>query len=214
MTSLSAVSEVPSSEPESLDSLDYDDWEGQFEFVGNSNPAATTLTRYADEEPHPSCEQDDLNLGRSYALSSNRPILIDEETFLSVQSNEFVDSGAPSGYFIENALKDLSFDGLPYKHQIDANHKFCVKDLANNRSLNSFNFEDLNNIKNKLISAVDFDAKELLNANNNNNNINNNNHHKSNSNGNSKMNGFSAELCDNLSEQVSKSVNLILESVL
>lgn len=209
MSSLSAtVSEIPNSEPVSLDSLDYDDWEGQFEFVGNNTtlaaksppyPGSTTGSFLSSSNDN---QLDDLNLSQSYtSLSSSyhhRPILIDDETFLSVQPDDDSvldeeNSGPPSGYFIENALKDLNFNGLPSynnKQRID-NQNHCARNLAD-----KINFEDLNNIKNKLNGL---DVKALLAASQNNNN----NNHLNNNNGHNKMNEFSAELCDNLAEQVS-----------
>lgn len=225
MSSLSAtVSEIPNSEPVSLDSLDYDDWEGQFEFVGNNTALGTKLQQYPGsttgslQSSSNDTQLDDLNLSQSYtSLSSyhNRPILIDHETFLSIQPDDesILDeehSGPPSGYFIENALKDLNFNGLETfnnKQRIDnQNHSLNVKNLAN-----KINFEDLNNIRNKLISTVDLDVKALLAAQQNNNNNNNNNQQLNKNNGHHKMNEFSAELCDNLSEQVSLSILFIFE---
>lgn len=115
------IDQLPNSEPESLDSLDYDDWEGQFEFFGcnsASNPSNTQPTNNGDG--------DDLNLTApsSYTQSlyaNKRPILIDEETFLSLQSIDgtAIDYGldhlapafqAPQAHIIETALKHLQFD--------------------------------------------------------------------------------------------------------
>lgn len=122
------IDQLPSSEPESLDSLDYDDWEGQFEFVGcNGGPGPATVP------PTDNGDADDLNLTApgAYTQSSanKRPILIDEETFLSLQSSDgtTIDYGnlnylvpppppppypfqAPQAHIIETALKHLQFD--------------------------------------------------------------------------------------------------------
>lgn len=221
------ATEVPSCEPETFDSLDYDDWEGQFEFVGNNSPTLNRLPATVTGSTSSTTSsfrssssidnsQDDLNLSHyPFVPQSKRPILIDEETFLSIQpTSEYGDvddhevlnsiSGAPSGYFIENALKDLHFtNGLAYKEHLDnANHSLSAKLLANKH------LENRNNIRNKLISTVDLEA--LLSnkqQHNNNNNDNSNLHHQlDRNNGHNRMdNQFSAELHDNLAEQVSLS---------
>lgn len=140
MTSLSGVvlaTDAPStSEPESLDSLDFDDWEGQFEFVGNNNnnktaingtsaSASTTGTSTTTTDSNAN-ELEDLNLSVPHfdTTITTRPILIDEETFLSLQLNDpdslKYDRNLDRNYndttqtaqtfFIENALKHLHFD--------------------------------------------------------------------------------------------------------
>lgn len=115
MTSLSGIvlaTDAPSnSEPESLDSLDFDDWEGQFEFIGNNNNQ--------QQNKHPTAitqDVEDLNLSvPRYGTIENRSILIDEETFLSLQLNDNdylkydpeneIDGQTPPNYLINNALK-------------------------------------------------------------------------------------------------------------
>lgn len=130
------TSEAPS-QPESLD-LDYDDWEGQFEFVGSSN---NTSAKCAND--------DDLNL--SVYVPSKQPILFDEETFLSLQPHDFehdTDDLPPiSGYFIENALQSTNGD-------VNADSIKIGKDSLNNKftaaKYNNLSVEDFN-LKNHLI---------------------------------------------------------------
>lgn len=93
------------SEPESLD-LDYDMWQGQFEIIGQTS---------ASDRKNDNLETSDdtnLNLVFQHFDPSKTPILIDEETFLSLHPNDFIDAGADdsyidrdgphSGLFIEN----------------------------------------------------------------------------------------------------------------
>lgn len=159
------TSETPS-QPDSLE-LVYDDWEGLFEFVGPiSQTNIATSGNCSSEE--------DLNL--SVYVPSNQPILVDEETFLSLQPADFEGSEPQSGYFIENAFQDLTIDSI--KNNKDSfNSKFSSK--FNNNSLSPE--EIANNLKNQLITD-DYNMTGIK------------------SNGN--MNGFTADLCDNLSEQV------------
>lgn len=202
------ATESPNHEPDCLDSLDYDDWEGQFEFVGNNNPALNQFPSAITTSVTPKVgsffssssinnSQDDLNLSycQFNTSSTKRPTLIDEQTFLSIHSasDEIDDSevlnsisGAPSGFFIENALKDLHFtNGLLYKEHLD------------NASLNPKRLENLNNIRNKLISTSDLE--DLLSTKHRGNKKNNNNNTLSKSNMDSKL---TPESYDNLTEQV------------
>ncbi|XP_055312254.1 rab11 family-interacting protein 4A isoform X7 [Sitodiplosis mosellana] len=135
MTSASGVratADVPNnSEPESLDSLAYDDWEGQFEFVGNNNNNNNNSSSSTNNSDTASTTSDveDLNLAAPNRYSSvqhnhhhqhnqqqllrNCPILIDEETFLSMQSSDEPYSTLlpeQPNQLIENALKHLQFD--------------------------------------------------------------------------------------------------------
>lgn len=172
------TSEAPS-QPESLD-LDYDDWEGQFEFVGSSSNNNNSAKCAND---------DDLNL--SVYVPSKQPILFDEETFLSLQPHDFEHDtdGLPpiSGYFIENALQstngDVNADSIKIGKD-SLNNKFTAAKYNNNLSVEDFN------LKNNLI-CEEYKMKGLKpNSNNNNNN--------------NVMNGNAnaADLCDNLTEQV------------
>lgn len=159
------TSETPS-QPDSLD-LVYDDWEGLFEFVGPISQTNIATSGSCSSE-------EDLNL--SVYVPSNQPILVDEETFLSLQPGDFEGNEPQSGYFIENAFQDLTIDSI--KNNKDSfNSKFSSK--FNNNSLSPD--EIANNLKNQLISD-EYNINGMK------------------SNGN--MNGFTADLCDNLSEQV------------
>lgn len=202
-TSSTTAEAIPGSEPESLDSLDYDDWEGQFEFVGNGVNSNSTL-----KHNHSNGPDDDLNLSQNYVPNSKYPILVDEETFLSLQSNDddgVIDTDSSnensincgngsrnnpqpqSGYLISNALKQLNYDS-ELINQFDENDTVTNNNKKNNKfltkktNLNNLNIncDDIIRIKNKLNNFSDTDD-------NNNNN---------------KMNDFSAELCENLTEQV------------
>lgn len=168
MTSISGQ-EMPSSEPESLDSLDYDDWEGQFEFIGNNSSA-----HIASPNPH---EADDLNLSAVRSpTGGNAVVLIDEMTFLTMQTDD--DHTSQSNYFNRKPMTDcVPFNG--------SNKLFSEKNsnsFVNSKEDHYVNFDDIINLKNK------------LNSDKNNNN--------SDHNGDS-INGLNADLCDNLSEQVS-----------
>lgn len=128
------TSEAPS-QPESLD-LDYDDWEGQFEFVGSSNNNSAKCVN-----------DDDLNL--SVYVPSKQPILFDEETFLSLQPHDFehdTDELPPiSGYFIENALQstngDVNADSIKISKD-SLNNKFTAAKYNNNLSVEDFNLKN------------------------------------------------------------------------
>lgn len=139
------TSEAPS-QPESLD-LDYDDWEGQFEFVGSSSNNSAKCAN-----------DDDLNL--SVYVPSKQPILFDEETFLSLQPHDFeqdTDDLPPiSGYFIENALQSTNGD-------VNTDSIKISKDSLNNKftaaKYNNLSVEDFN-LKNNLI-CEEFKMKGL-----------------------------------------------------
>lgn len=158
------------SQPESLD-LDYDDWEGQFEFVGPTT-SSTTTTNGKHSSSHNKSSSDDDDLNFNIYVPNNEPILIDDETFLSLQPNDFDDSGPPSELFIEDCGDSIL--------------KKCNKDTFNNKFLSAkYHAEELNNYKNKLLSD-EFNMKGL----------------KSTGNSNNINTEFAADLCDNLSEQV------------
>lgn len=163
------------SQPESLD-LDYDDWEGQFEFVG-PNVGCAHRNGTSDDD-------DELNFNL-YSPNGNRPVLVDEETFLSLHPNDFDDddvlslSGPASELFIENC-DGTTLSPTPVTK--------CNKDAfsnSNNKFISAkFHAEELNHFKNKLLFADEFSMKGLK---PNNNSIN---------------NELAADLCDNLTEQV------------
>ncbi|XP_031632520.1 rab11 family-interacting protein 4B isoform X7 [Contarinia nasturtii] len=142
MTSASGVratADIPNnSEPESLDSLAYDDWEGQFEFVGNNNNNNnSSVNDGTTPTPTTSDMVEDLNLTTPKHVNQslqNFPILIDEETFLSMQSNNNDEpySMLPepdSHQLIENALKHLQFDNHVPSQNNKTNKRATHNDL-------------------------------------------------------------------------------------
>lgn len=211
MTSLSnvvlAASPPSNSETESLDSLDFDDWEGQFEFVGNNNnndnqqtknPATSTTTtaRVAND-----LEDLNLTVPQYNETITNRPILIDEQTFLSLQltdndslkydpandddvnvDDEDTDKQPPS-LLIKNALNHINFD-----HSVPSN--------LNDKQYSTDHIIQTKNRLNTKNSSTHRSDK-------------NNNHRY-----NDKMNRnrFTNELCDSLlQEQVSSDSQLSIE---
>lgn len=157
------------SQPDSLD-LVYDDWEGLFEFVGPINQTIISSSGHCSSE-------EDLNL--SVYVPSNQPVLVDEETFLSLHPADFESVEPNSGFLIENALQDFTIDSI--KNNKDSFNKKFSSIFNNNNNLSDD--EISNNLRNNLITD------EYSNMNNG---------LKSNGN----MSGFTADLCDNLSEQV------------
>lgn len=86
------------SQPDSLD-LDYDNWQGQFDFVGSksSDNAAD------DNENGSRSSEDDLTFDRPQPYNPNQRIFIDEETFLSLHPSDFIENSGPhSGLFIDD----------------------------------------------------------------------------------------------------------------
>lgn len=173
-SSLSATN----SQPESLD-LDFDDWEGQFEFLGNQKPSRqkNRSSAYDDDDDDVDADDDDDDLHfatvpKQQQFDSRLPVLVDEETFLSLNPNDLdnvEESGPTSELFIENYV------GGPNQE-----HKKFVG--------TKFHAEELINFKNKLLWGDEFgNMKGNGIINNNNNNIN---------------NEMAADLCDNLTEQV------------
>ncbi|XP_059609078.1 rab11 family-interacting protein 3 isoform X4 [Phlebotomus argentipes] len=163
------------SQPDSLD-LDYDLWQGQFEFIGPIN--GVNGRRDSVEDLDLSCHQ--------HQYDKSRPVLVDEETFLSLHGTESsadsdeeesrVRSGPHSGFFIDecgrgtpDTLKDESFEG--------------TKDIPSQIS----DLVEINNAKNNLKSSnlrLIAENQNFL------------------RNGTAKMNGIKAEVCDNLNEQL------------
>lgn len=222
------MSSQPASQPDSID-LAYDMWAGQFEFVGptaavhNSQKSSlnNTLTFGDKTQDHKqstdSLEDLNLNFGSQHSQSmtnsayslgcsgyetdyGKQPILIDQETFLSLNPADFEDivpssSGPNSLIFIDNKLVDSE-----YINNNNNNNKLInlesltnkCNNKTNNTNTNGFKLENLKNFKNKLI--CDYEEKSE-NNNNNNSSLHNNN--------NNKMNGISLEMCENLNEQVS-----------
>lgn len=177
MSSTATLDDTSSSSPESLD-LDYDDWEGQFEFVGPSvsQPAS-------DRNRNSSNQDDDLNLSHFVPQPNHQhqqSVLFDEETFLSLNLNDFDDCGPPSELFIEDCatlLKKSNRDSF-------RNNNGCRKFVSA-----KYHAEELNNIKNRLLADEISNMKGMKTNQQNNNNTNLNNE-------------LAADLCDNLTEQV------------
>lgn len=226
MTSASGVratADVPNnSEPESLDSLAYDDWAGQFEFVGNNNNNinSSSSTNNSDTASTTS-DVEDLNLIAPNKYTSaqlqqhqhlqslrNCPILIDEETFLSMQSSDEPFSTLlpeQPNQLIENALKHLQFDNtVPSPHnksnksQNHSTHNANQIDVNNSSSL-SINHNHNDNI----IAMKNRRNCQTQQSDSNNNNNHNSCYHSDNAFKMSDMN-FAHELYDSLlKEQVS-----------
>lgn len=204
-----AATPASTSQPDSLD-LDYDMWQGQFEFVGPTVPAADPTTTYnainSSNLLHPnlhasrtaSSSLEDLRLN-DY-IPPDQPVLIDEETFLSLHPNDFPPSGPHSGFYLDE-----------YNHgetqQLNNNNSLITN---NNNTNNILNNKLLNNKTNNLISSVIIEEKNaknnLINSNlkliSDNPEFGNKYILKS-SNGANKMNGLiKTDLCDNLNEQL------------
>lgn len=215
------MSSQPASQPDSID-LAYDMWAGQFEFVGpttsasgaSSSPAnnkKSTLNntlQFGDRSSshklsNESLEDLNLNFTNSNTISNSayslgcgydtsygqQPILIDQETFLSLNPADFDDivpSGPNSLIFIDNKLADAECNNNKIINYESLTNKCNNK--TNNTNTNGFKLENLKNFKNKLICDYEEKTAALSESNNNN----------------SKMNGLSLEMCENLNEQVSK----------
>lgn len=209
-----AATPASTSQPDSLDlDMDYDMWQGQFEFVGPTVPAAdsSSTTTYnainSSNLLHPnlhasrtaSSSLEDLRLN-DY-IPPDQPVLIDEETFLSLHPNDFPPSGPHSGFYLDE-----------YNHgetqQLNNNNNSLITN--NNNTNNILNNKLLNNKTNNLISSVIIEEKNaknnLINSNlkliSDNPEFGNKYILKS-SNGANKMNGLiKTDLCDNLNEQL------------
>ncbi|XP_037936595.1 rab11 family-interacting protein 4B isoform X2 [Teleopsis dalmanni] len=224
------MSSQPASQPDSID-LAYDMWAGQFEFVGpatkttitsnNNNNNKSILNnnlKFGDDKnashKRSTDSLEDLNLNfnttpsqnsmnsSAYTLGSScsehydfgkQPILIDHETFLSLNPNDFDDivpSGPNSLVFIENKL---NADNCPISESnnnkivsLEAlTSKFNNCNKTNNTNTNGFKLENLKNFKNKLL--CDFEEKSVVGVGSTDSN---------------KMNGLSAEICENFNEQL------------
>ncbi|XP_058462978.1 rab11 family-interacting protein 4B isoform X4 [Malaya genurostris] len=205
-TPSSTATPSSTSQPDSLD-LDYDMWQGQFEFVGPTldsgtvNGSCTTLN--SDGLDHlsrtASSSLEDLRLN-GY-IPPDQPVLIDEETFLSLHPNDFPSSGPHSGFFLD----EYSNGSLEHTQQLNNNSSNLItnNNIHNNNKL-------LNAKTNNLISSVIIEEKNAKNnlINNNLKLINDNpelgnKYILKSSNGNGKINGLiKTDLCDNLNEQL------------
>lgn len=173
------IDHLPSSEPESLDSLDYDDWEGQFEFVG------TTAAQNQSARSNGSGDVDDLNFttpNYTQPINNRRPILIDEETFLSLQSTDgnHIDHSidpfqSNQTHIIENALKHLQFDKTTVPLTTNADR--ITTDETNAMPSDSSHFDRILRLKNRL-NNTKCNLLQPGDTNNNHTNNNNDNKHK------------------------------------
>lgn len=187
-----SIDHLPNSEPESFDSLDYDDWEGQFEFVG-CNAAQNTTTRSNDIDGGggggSGGDLDDLNLtapNYTQPINYKRPILIDEETFLSLQSTDGnnIDYSIDhishpfqtnnQSHIIENALKHLQFDKTTVPLTTTSS---TTTDELNAMPNDSSHFDRILRLKNRL-NNTKCNPMQPSDTNNNHTNNNNNNDNK------------------------------------
>lgn len=205
-TPTSTATPSSTSQPDSLD-LDYDMWQGQFEFVGPTvDHSAQTINRGISgitlQSRTASSSLEDLRLN-DY-IPPDQPVLIDEETFLSLHPNDFPPSGPHSGFYL-----DEYNNGALETQQLNNNNSLIANN--NNNSSSILNNKLLNNKTNNLISSVIVEEKNAKNnLINNNLKLINDNPELGNkfilkaSNGNNKINGLiKTDLCDNLNEQVS-----------
>ncbi|XP_055385892.1 rab11 family-interacting protein 4B isoform X4 [Condylostylus longicornis] len=178
-------SSEPSSQPNSLD-LDYDMWQGQFEFVGNNNKNSSPSDNRSSQVKSNSVKDLNFNLN-DLNFSNKHPILIDEETFLSLHPNDFDDwnnlclsdnssSGPNSTIYFENKettdkssiLLDLENKNLMYSNLCKIENAPNKNILNQNKNSNNcFKIEDIKNFKNKLI-CDELTEKIILSKNNNN----------------------------------------------
>lgn len=109
------------SEPESLE-LDYDMWQGQFDFIGptQSTPA---IRQKGTSSPSSSSDDSNLNLVFERLHTTKTPILIDEETFLSLHPHDFTGDaeggpdGPHSGLFFDHSPPSLTNTGSGKKNK-------------------------------------------------------------------------------------------------
>lgn len=196
-----AATPASTSQPDSLD-LDYDMWQGQFEFVGPTvvvplDPTTIAISHLQHPNQHSrtaSSSLEDLRLN-DY-IPPDQPVLIDEETFLSLHPNDFPPSGPHSGFYLDE------YNHVGETQQLNNNSLVTNNNILNNKLLN--------NKTNNLISSVIIEEKNaknnLINSNlkliNDNPEFGNKYILKS-SNGTNKMNGLiKTDLCDNLNEQL------------
>ncbi|XP_060655222.1 rab11 family-interacting protein 4B isoform X1 [Drosophila nasuta] len=139
------------------------------------------------------------------AFGDKQPILIDQETFLSLNPADFEDivpsdSEPNSLVFIENKLENNNNSLESNNNNNNNNNKIYnletltskFNNKTNNTNTNGFKLENLKNFKNKLL--CDFEE---------NGGSGNGNGGSANGTNNNKMNGaLSAEICDNLNEQL------------
>lgn len=153
---------------------------------------------------NPLCNAYSLGVTGQYPAFDKQPILIDQETFLSLNPADFEDivpsdSEPSSLVFIENKLENNNNSLESNNNNNNNNNKIYnletltskFNNKTNNTNTNGFKLENLKNFKNKLL--CDFEENGGSGNGGSANGTNN------------KMNGaLSAEICDNLNEQVSK----------
>ncbi|XP_058067168.1 rab11 family-interacting protein 4B isoform X2 [Anopheles bellator] len=196
-TPTSATTPSSTSQPDSLD-LDYDMWQGQFEFVGGPAPQPGGVPAMIGKQSRTSSLED---LRLNGYIPPDQPVLIDEETFLSLHPHDFPSSGPQSGFFLD----EMGGEGQP-PSQLNNNHSSTTTAQSN-----ILNIKLLNNKTNNLISSVIIEEKNaknnLINSNlkliNDNPELGNKYILKASHNGSSKMNDLiKTDLCDNLNEQL------------
>uniref|UniRef100_A0A182T5M4 Uncharacterized protein n=1 Tax=Anopheles maculatus TaxID=74869 RepID=A0A182T5M4_9DIPT len=219
-TPTSATTPSSTSQPDSLD-LDYDMWQGQFEFVGptvvvpinaingsSSSSSASiigTTTSLDKQSRTSSSSLEDLRLN-GY-IPPDQPVLIDEETFLSLHPNDFPSSGPQSGFFLDDYGNPNQSGNAPEPYHHLNNNSITAN---GNVSGGILNIKMLNNKTNNLISTGTIEEKNAKNnLINNNLKLINDNPELSNkyilksSNSSSKMSELiKTDLCDNLNEQL------------
>ncbi|KAH8296774.1 hypothetical protein KR054_011117 [Drosophila jambulina] len=239
------MSSQPASQPDSID-LAYDMWAGQFEFVGpttpqqqqsnrnnNSSSNLNNKCRIGAQQNHRKLSTDsleDLNLSFNTSASQNPlsnayslgvgkhhpPILIDQETFLSLNPADFEDivpsNSEPSSLvFIENKLEtnnnSLESNNNHINNNNNNNNKiYNLENLTskfnnktNNTNTNGFKLENLKNFKNKLLC----DFEDNSNGGSGGGGVGGVGGGSGGSGPGGMMNGaLSAEICDNFNEQL------------
>ncbi|XP_035893185.1 rab11 family-interacting protein 4B isoform X2 [Anopheles stephensi] len=214
-TPTSATTPSSTSQPDSLD-LDYDMWQGQFEFVGPTvvvpinalNGSSSTSTSLDKQSRTSSSSLEDLRLN-GY-IPPDQPVLIDEETFLSLHPNDFPSSGPQSGFFLDDyGSPNQSGNAHEPPYQLN-NNSLTANGNVSGSGGGILNIKMLNNKTNNLISTGTIEEKNAKNnLINNNLKLINDNPELSNkyilksSNSSSKMSDLiKTDLCDNLNEQL------------
>ncbi|XP_053671292.1 rab11 family-interacting protein 4B [Anopheles nili] len=197
------------SQPDSLD-LDYDMWQGQFEFVGPTVPGNAANNGIIGNTPlekqsrTSSSSLEDLRLNEY--IPPDHPVLIDEETFLSLHPNDFPSSEPQSGFFLDDYSNVNQIGNTLDMHQLNNNSITANSSVT----VGIQNIKMLNNKTNNLISSVTLEEKNAKNnLINNNLKLINDNPELSNkyilksSNSSSRMSDLiKTDLCDNLNEQL------------
>lgn len=108
---------INNNEQESTDSLVFDDWEGQYEFVGNNS----SIMNETIFESRMIDDIEDLNLHQlnhsSYSVAQNSHDNIDEETYSSIQSNKNNEQYMVKGPDFGKFLKDKQTENIVPSNQ-------------------------------------------------------------------------------------------------